>query len=103
MMVCAMTDELEQRALLQYLSATIKKLYREQKVFQMVSEWLRTGGDQQFDNLVADARKSTEFAAAVTLFESVIDAKIPPSSEESEDQALAELIQWLGLDQGMIH
>jgi hypothetical protein len=69
----------------------------------MVGGWLRTDGAQEFDNLVADARKSPENAVQIALFDAVIDAKIPPTSEESQDQALAELIQRLGLDQGKIH
>jgi hypothetical protein len=68
-----------------------------------VADYLRTDGNPLFDNLVAEARKSQSVEVAAILFESAIDAKIPPILDESEDQALAELIQSLGLDQGTIH
>lgn len=86
-----------------YLARRVKELYRESLVFEAVADYLRTDGNPLFDNLVAEARKSQSVEVAAILFESAIDAKIPPILDESEDQALAELIQSLGLDQGTIH
>lgn len=86
-----------------YLARRVKELYRESLVFQQVADYLRTADNPLFDSLVADARKSKSVEVAAILFESAIDAKIPPTLEKSEDQALAELIQSLGLDRGTIH
>lgn len=90
----------EQELFAHYLAKKVKELYRENLVYQQVSEWLRTQGNTLFDSLVEDARKSKSVRVAAILFESVIDSTIPPFSEDAQDQALVELIQRLGLDQG---
>jgi hypothetical protein len=90
----------EQELFAHYLAKKVKELYRESLVFQAVSKYLRDNGVPAFDEIVEDCRKSLEIAAAVALFDGVIDSKIPPFSEESQDQALVELIQRCGLDQG---
>ena len=90
-------SDYEERMLLHFLAKKAKEWYREKLVFQAVSQGLRSEGNTLFDSLVEEVRKSKSVEVAAILFESAIDAKMPPSPEADLQMALEKYAQVLGL------
>jgi hypothetical protein len=90
-------DEIEIRAIIRVLAKLTKSQYRELLAHRMLVRRLKDQEllDQEgydMGALLESVRQSPELTTASAKYDEAIDSKIPPSDEESQDEALRK---WL--------